>query len=159
MQNTYSWSHKPPLVWLKAWRILLRQRTGILRDVFGDYICIFFYWQSLSFFLIHPNLPGPPTVIWMTEPHVGASCRMPDRDNSALHSPWWKLPFLKQGKFKKKRKKTPLSLESFILVSLWLLPPLCVWGFSFTGNFKKAAQSNYGTEEAATNWNLQMESL
>lgn len=32
--------------------------------------CSTFYWQSGTFFLIHLNLPGPPTVVWMIELHV-----------------------------------------------------------------------------------------
>lgn len=60
------------------------------RCLLGLYLYFFFVSSidNVTFFLIHPNLSGPPTVIWMTELYVRVSCRMPDRECSAFHSPW-----------------------------------------------------------------------
>lgn len=44
-------------------------------------------------FFTHLNLPGPPIVNWMIELHIFVYA-------SALHSPWWSCPFLRQEEWK-----------------------------------------------------------
>ena len=101
------------------------------RSLLGLYM-YFCYWQCLTFFLIHPNLSGPPTVIWMTELHARASCRMPDREHSALHSPWWSCLFLRQEEQWKKETHfrkfySSLSLITPAFVCLRIFPYRAQW--------------------------------
>lgn len=110
--------------WSRGWKYS-KMSFGIIS------VLLFFYWQCLTVFLIHPNLPGPPTVICMTELHVYVRC-LPE---ITLHyTPLGEVACFSD----KKCEKTKLSFESFIPVGLWLLLPLCVWRFSSTGNSKEA---------------------
>lgn len=93
------------------------------RCLLGLYL-YFFFLQCLTF-LIHPNLSGPPTVIWMTELHIRASCRMPDREYSALNSPWWSCLILrrrmkkKETHFRKFYSSLPLITPGFVCLRIF----------------------------------------
>lgn len=79
--------------------------------------------SSSPWFLSTQTCQGPPAVIWMTEPHVEASCRVPDRDNSALHSPWWSYTFSdKRGNF----FYLTLSWRKFYSSQAMIVPLVCL---------------------------------